>query len=108
MVDHASSEAAGVTSEKDTGLNYFLEGSDEVKRLEQQHPVIKASMGGRLILAPIDFGRKDMRILDSGTSDGKTTRFLQSFSWLVPLFSLAEPWAMAQNGPKSLRGSCYS
>jgi hypothetical protein len=49
---------------------YFLEHNpDELQRLREQHKLIKDSMGG-LILAPIDFSKPGLRILDSATADG--------------------------------------
>jgi hypothetical protein len=42
----------------------------DAERLQQIHPVIKQSMGNRLILAPIDFTKPNRKILDCCTSDG--------------------------------------
>lgn len=43
----------------------------EVDRLSAQHYVVKNAMGGKLVLAPIDLSKPDLRILDSATADGK-------------------------------------
>lgn len=48
---------------------YFLKSEEEVSRLSNQHDIIKDGMNG-LVLAPIDLS-KPLRVLDSGTADGK-------------------------------------
>lgn len=50
--------------------DYFLEGSEESSRLSNQHEIIKDAMG-RLVLAPIELSKSPLKILDSGTADGK-------------------------------------
>jgi hypothetical protein len=50
--------------------DYILESEDEVKRLTNQHDVIKDEMGSQLVLAPIDLSKEPLRILDSATADG--------------------------------------
>jgi len=51
--------------------DYILESDDEVKRLTNQHDVIKDEMGPQgLVLAPIDLSGEPLRILDSATADG--------------------------------------
>ncbi|KJZ70088.1 hypothetical protein HIM_10515 [Hirsutella minnesotensis 3608] len=55
---------------------YHLEYHDEeVARLAAQHEVFLDAMG-KLVFAPVDLGRNGLRILDSGTADGR---------WLVDL-----------------------
>ncbi|KAK8044776.1 hypothetical protein PG993_004800 [Apiospora rasikravindrae] len=49
---------------------YVLENDAEAERLAYQHSILKASMGGRLVVAPVDLSRRGIRILDSGTSNG--------------------------------------
>ncbi|OAQ62674.1 methyltransferase - protein [Pochonia chlamydosporia 170] len=44
------------------------EGENE--RLQINHHVVKLAMGGSLLLAPFDVTRPNLKILDSGTSDG--------------------------------------
>lgn len=49
---------------------YMLKKSPgELSRLSDLHDLTKATMGG-LVLAPIDFSQRGLRILDSGTADG--------------------------------------
>lgn len=43
--------------------------TSEVQRLRNQHDWVKASMGGKLIFAPIE-GEQPLRVLDSATADG--------------------------------------
>ncbi|KAI0146900.1 hypothetical protein GGR57DRAFT_494179 [Xylariaceae sp. FL1272] len=57
--------------------SYPLEGTDESARLQNQHEVIKADMGG-LVLAPIDLSASPLRIIDSGTADGTWLRDLHA------------------------------
>ncbi|KAL3296522.1 methyltransferase GliN [Colletotrichum asianum] len=50
--------------------NYLLPYNEaEIRRLRLQHDLIQFYMGG-LILAPINFEQKGLKILDSGTFDG--------------------------------------
>jgi hypothetical protein len=44
----------------------------EIERMKIQHEWIKGSFGG-LIKAPIDYNKKNQRILDSATADGSDT-----------------------------------
>ncbi|KAI3326348.1 S-adenosyl-L-methionine-dependent methyltransferase [Xylariaceae sp. AK1471] len=55
---------------------YPLDNAGEAKRLADQHDVLKAFMGDKLVVAPIDLARPGLRILDSGTVDG---------TWLLDL-----------------------
>ncbi|KAH7322507.1 putative methyltransferase [Stachybotrys elegans] len=49
---------------------YVFRKEVEDKRLQGQHQGFKLGMGRRLVLAPIDLGRPNLRIFDGGTSDG--------------------------------------
>ncbi|KAK8119952.1 uncharacterized protein PG998_004578 [Apiospora kogelbergensis] len=49
---------------------YVMENDAEAERLAYQHTILKASMGGQLVVAPVDLSRRGLRILDSGTSNG--------------------------------------
>ncbi|KAJ2902513.1 hypothetical protein MKZ38_000477 [Zalerion maritima] len=40
----------------------------EYARLHTQHELVKAAMGGKLLLAPVDLSGADLRVLDSGTA----------------------------------------
>lgn len=52
--------------------NYLLPYNEaEIRRLRLQHDLIQSYMGG-LILAPINFEQKGLKILDSGTFDGES------------------------------------
>ncbi|MCJ1380197.1 hypothetical protein MMC17_003300 [Xylographa soralifera] len=46
-----------------------MEVSDDLRPLTAQHDAIKECMG-RLVLAPVDLTKPDVRVLDSGTGDG--------------------------------------
>ncbi|KZF23921.1 S-adenosyl-L-methionine-dependent methyltransferase [Xylona heveae TC161] len=48
----------------------------EYDRLRAQHELVKAEMGGKLLLCPADLSRPDLRVLDSATAEG---------TWLVDL-----------------------
>ncbi|KAI0392800.1 S-adenosyl-L-methionine-dependent methyltransferase [Xylariaceae sp. FL0594] len=62
---------------------YPLDNDQEARRLADQHDLLKFFMGGRLIVAPIDLSQQNLRVLDSGTADGK---------WLLDLAtSLSSP-----------------
>ncbi|KAI0143692.1 S-adenosyl-L-methionine-dependent methyltransferase [Xylariaceae sp. FL1272] len=50
--------------------DYILENDNEAKRLSDQHACIKHAMGDKLIIAPVDLTRANLRVLDTGTSDG--------------------------------------
>lgn len=43
----------------------------ENERLQINHHVTKLAMGGSILLAPFDVTRPNLKILDSGTSDGQ-------------------------------------
>lgn len=52
---------------------YFLsQNPTEVERLGFQHEVIKAHVGGRLVLAPMDLAQRGLRVFDSATADGES------------------------------------
>ncbi|KAL4887209.1 hypothetical protein BJY04DRAFT_212257 [Aspergillus karnatakaensis] len=53
----------------DEGFVYEFDETVENRRLAGQHAIVKLGMG-RLVLAPMDITRKDLRILDAATSDG--------------------------------------
>lgn len=58
-----------------TQEHYVMEENDgELERLENQHVVLKSSMG-TLLCAPIEFVAPCLRILDSGTADGMIPSF---------------------------------
>ncbi|KAI1410440.1 S-adenosyl-L-methionine-dependent methyltransferase [Hypoxylon sp. FL1857] len=61
---------------EDDRNDYPLDNAAEAKRLSDQHAVIKAFMGNKLVVAPIDLSQPNLRILDSGTADG---------TWLLDL-----------------------
>lgn len=50
--------------------HYPFGSKPDIERLQRQHEVMKAAMGGTLVLAPIDLTDPEVRVLDSGTSDG--------------------------------------
>ncbi|KAF2789633.1 hypothetical protein K505DRAFT_91362 [Melanomma pulvis-pyrius CBS 109.77] len=57
---------------------YIMEANEgELQRLANQHQVLKSAMG-TLTVAPIDFSRPNLRILDSGTADGLWLRDVQA------------------------------
>jgi len=61
-------ETGSIKSEKD----YFMASEDESQRLSNQHKVIKDAMPcGNLVCAPINLSSGHLRVLDSGTADGK-------------------------------------
>ncbi|EQB53491.1 N-methyltransferase sirN [Colletotrichum gloeosporioides] len=47
------------------------DNKSESARLHDQHDVLLHAMGDRAILAPVDFSRRYLRILDSGAGDGR-------------------------------------
>ncbi|KAF2711262.1 S-adenosyl-L-methionine-dependent methyltransferase [Pleomassaria siparia CBS 279.74] len=55
---------------------------NEYSRLRLQHEFIKYTMAGELVLAPIDFRKSGLRVLDSATGDGY---------WLVDLAAQLGP-----------------
>jgi hypothetical protein len=54
---------------------YILDNDKEAERLARNHECIKYFMAGNLIRAPLDTTKGDLKILDSGTSDGTYTSF---------------------------------
>lgn len=57
-------------SAPNTQERYVMEKNNgELRRLGDQHAVLKSAMG-TLVLAPVDFSKPGLRILDSGTADG--------------------------------------
>jgi hypothetical protein len=66
---------------ENTRKAYMLpHNQSEIERMKCQHEWIKGSFGG-LIKAPVDFAKKDQKILDSATADGKrpSCLFLATF-----------------------------
>ncbi|CAI7629488.1 unnamed protein product [Penicillium glandicola] len=59
------------------GEYYLAHHAEEVARLAAQHEVFLQSMG-RLVVAPVDLTRPNLRILDAGAADGR---------WLLDLHS---------------------
>ncbi|KAF1998246.1 hypothetical protein P154DRAFT_578072 [Amniculicola lignicola CBS 123094] len=55
---------------QDSSDEYLMSSNQEIYRLSLNHDVIKGAMGGKLILAPIDFVSQPRKILDSATADG--------------------------------------
>lgn len=52
--------------------NYLLPDAEkEVQRLTDQDSAIVYAMNNKRIVAPLDFSRPGLKILDSGTADGK-------------------------------------
>ena len=43
----------------------------ELGRLTDQPYLVREAMGGRFVYAPLELGRKGLRILDSATADGE-------------------------------------
>ncbi|CAD6577326.1 MAG: hypothetical protein ASARMPRED_008221 [Alectoria sarmentosa] len=76
----ASLPATPETGEaKPSEQDYFLsQNPTEIERLSYQHEVIKDYMGGKLVLAPVDFSQSGLHIFDSATADGLWLRDLQS------------------------------
>jgi hypothetical protein len=69
-------DMSGLNSDKndltEAKKEYFMASGEELRRLSSQHMVIKAAMpGGNLVCAPIDMSSGHLRVLDSGTADGK-------------------------------------
>lgn len=56
----------------------------ENDRLNVQHEAVKALMGGELVRAPIDLGKSNIRVLDSGTAQA---------NWLLDLSKSTHPTA---------------
>ncbi|KAI9877144.1 MAG: hypothetical protein M1830_004694 [Pleopsidium flavum] len=78
MTEVASSAPTELPAVEDQNTYNGPRHDGEYDRLRTQHDMIKVAMGGKLVLAPIDFARPDLRILDSATADGY---------WLVDLAS---------------------
>lgn len=58
------------TSEHSADYTYVMpHTTSEIQRLRNQHDWIKASMGGKLVFAPIE-PDQPMHVLDSATADG--------------------------------------
>ncbi|KAF4247786.1 hypothetical protein CNMCM8980_007009 [Aspergillus fumigatiaffinis] len=56
----------------DSENGYLLNYEDQEKRrMNMQHDLIKTYMG-KLILAPLPFNQPNLRVLDSGTFNGKS------------------------------------
>jgi hypothetical protein len=71
----------------------------ELKRLADNHEVIKDAMGG-LILAPVDLSKPGLRILDCATADGISPRTrVDPFSCSVCAFSTSGLLLMAFSAP---------
>jgi len=64
---------------KHTDDGYFMASKDEISRLENNHYIIKAAMGGNLLLPPINITTSPLRILDSATADGKSFLAIKLF-----------------------------
>ncbi|KAL7905941.1 S-adenosyl-L-methionine-dependent methyltransferase [Trichoderma velutinum] len=79
VYDAKSSE----TSAEDAARKAYIlpNNQQEIERMKNQHEWMKGSFGG-LIKAPIDFQRKNQKILDSATADG---------TWLCDVSSLFPP-----------------
>ena len=57
----------------DDFLNHTAEQGhiDEIKRLKDNDEVFKAAMGGAFLIAPVDFSRPGLKVLDSAAADGE-------------------------------------
>lgn len=55
---------------KDTYQYFGPRSTPEAIRLHAQHDICRSALGGKLVHAPIDLYRTNLRILDSATSDG--------------------------------------
>ena len=75
-------ELPATAEEEDTYNGPRTDG--EYSRLRTQHEMMKTSMGGKLVLAPIDAQKPDLRVLDSATGDGY---------WLVDVACTLPPTA---------------
>ncbi|KAJ5375407.1 hypothetical protein N7517_007413 [Penicillium concentricum] len=64
------SSEIGLVWQRPKGEYYLAHHADEVARLAAQHEVFLQSMG-RLVIAPVDLTRSNLRILDTGTADGR-------------------------------------
>lgn len=43
----------------------------EVERLQKQHAWIKRAINGKIVFAPVDLQKPDLKILDVGCADGE-------------------------------------
>lgn len=58
--------------ETSSSSSYFLPANnDEAERLMSQHLVLVDALGGKIVLPALDLTRPGVKILDSGTADGK-------------------------------------
>jgi hypothetical protein len=74
-MSHTTPEMLSELQKENIGGRYFLPRNvEEAERMQNQHEWLKGCANG-LVLAPIDLGRRGMRVLDSATADG-----------IVPLF----------------------
>lgn len=65
---------AAVNDMTEAKKRYILSNdAAEIERMTHQHEWIKASAGG-LIKAPIDLNQENLRVLDSATADGASSR----------------------------------
>jgi len=82
----------------------------EYSRLRMQHEMIKIAMGGKLVLAPIDFVRSGLRVLDSATADGYWLEDLaSSISQTATLIGTdLHPQHFVTNLPKNISLSTHS
>lgn len=60
--------------------SYILKNEEEMRRLSNQHLVIKQAGGGQLLFVPLDLSVGGLRVLDSGTADG---------TWILDVHSQA-------------------
>ncbi|KAK4868051.1 hypothetical protein LT330_007249 [Penicillium expansum] len=67
----------GPVWQRPKGEYYLAYHVEEVARLGAQHEVFLKSMG-RLVVAPIDLTRHHLRVLDTGTADGRWLRDLHA------------------------------
>lgn len=66
----ATAAKSGDVDNESARKAYILPSSrQEIERMKNQHEWIKASFGG-LIKAPIDYQKKNQKILDSAAADG--------------------------------------
>lgn len=56
----------------------------ELQRLTDQHAIVTDALNG-LLLAPVDFSKPGLKILDSATADGKSTIFLAARARVVDM-----------------------
>jgi len=68
--------AASQKNWKETYEYFGPRSTPEAIRLHAQHDICRSALGGKLLYAPIDLNRPNLRILDSATSDGYFLRDL--------------------------------